>query len=265
MLVTVASSVAIAQPSTVDPAAPDSDEPEAKPVYSRALAERPLLLPEGVSEVDATFVVRNDKSVFFDGGAKVASRTFELAFGLAYRLSDQSEREPDLETLYVSGLRDISPCHANQLAVGGQIVGTRLFGELPAFAPSLIAAYKRTLRRWFALQGFALLGYEYSQARDLGTNWEAAQHGLGTTLGARAQLQASSVIAFEARASVSYRQDLADYTGYGLTSFGSQMLGGMLLISASDNADVFFSYDALVRSGDRQREAIVFGLAFRRL
>ncbi|GEM_PF-4465696 len=263
ILVTVGA--AHAQPSTVDPIAPAEADPPAKPRYSRTLAERPVLLPHDAFEIDTNFAIRNDQSVFFDAGTKIATDALELAFGLTYRLSDQPDREGDLETLYVAGLREIIPCRVPQLAVGAQLVGTKLFGELPGLAPSVIAAYKHTFRPWFALHGFGLLGYEYTRARDLSTNWESAQHGLATTLGARAQLQASSVIAFEARMSVSYRQDFADYTALGLTSYGSQMFGGMLLISASENSDIFVSYDALLRDGDRQREAIVFGLAVRRL
>lgn len=263
ILVTVGS--AHAQPSTVAPIESTETDAPPKPLYSRALAERPVLLPDDAFEIDTNFWIRNDKSTFFDGGAKIATSAFELAFGLTYRLSDQADDEPDLESLYISGLREIIPCRVPHLAVGAQIVGTRLFGELPGVAPSVIAAYKHTFRPWFALHGFGLLGYEYTRAKDLTTTWESAQHGLATTLGVRAQLQPSPVIAFEARAAISYRQDFADYTALGLTSYGSQMIGGMLLISASENSDVFISYDANVRDGDRQRETIAFGLAVRRL
>lgn len=265
MFVTATSSVAMAQPSTVDPIAPADEEAPARPVYSRALAERPLLLPDGAFEVDTSFVILNDHSVFLDAATKIHTPLFELAVGLSYRIGADSEREPSLQTLHISGLRPILSCRVPQLAVGAQIAGTTLFGELPGVAPSVIAAYKHTFRPWFGLQGFGLVGYEYTRAVDSVTDVESAQHGLGGAVGARAQLQAGSVFAFEARAAIGYRQDLADYTALGLTSFGSQMLGGMLLLSASDNTDLYFSYDAVLREGDLQRDGITLGLAIRRL
>lgn len=265
MLVTVLAFpvVAIAQPSTVDPVALEPVEP-AKPRYPRPLAERPLVLPDDAFEVETSFYVRNDKQAFFTPEAKIATSLFELGVGLDYGLSDRGDG-PRLAVLHVSGLRQILECRGHQLAVGARFAGNYLFGELPGFAPSLLAHYKRSFRAWFALHASALAGYEYSRAQDETTGWESAQHGLAGTLLARGQLQASKQTAFELRVALAYRQDLGDYTPLGLTSYGSQTLGGMWLYSVGPNADLYLSYDAVLRGGDRAYELIQFGFTVRRI
>ncbi|MFN0249795.1 MAG: hypothetical protein ACKV2T_23130 [Kofleriaceae bacterium] len=266
ILVTVGSSIAVAQPSTVTPIAPAlAPEPVAPaPRYPRTLVDRPLLMPEGTFDIGLPFAFRNDRSTFFTPYGYFGTSAFEFHAGVDLQIGDQPERDSTLAALVIGGLREVAPDRVPGLAVGAQLVGVRLGAELPRFSPKLLASYKRRLAPFFAIVPSASLGYTVGQAFDETDQVEGTVHQFDGTLMLRAQLQAGRILAFEALISMGYFQDLGDYGRYGVTSHGEQTLGITTYLSISPNTDIRFTYSRAHYSFSFTSDGIVLALNIRK-
>jgi hypothetical protein len=264
ILVTVGSSIAIAQPSTVTPIAPVPEPVAPAPVYPRKLVDRPLLMPEGTFDIGLPFAFRNDRSSYFNPYGYFGTSAFEFHAGLNLQIGDRPEPDSTLAAIFIGGRREVAPDCVPGLAVGAQLVGMRLGGELPSFSPNLLAYYKRTIAPFFAIVPSASLGYTIGQAYDDTDQVEGNVHQLDGSLTLRAQLQAGRVLAFEALVSMAYVQDLGDYGRYGVASHGEQTLGITAYLSIAPNADIRFYYSRSHYSFNFTSDGIVLALNIRK-